>query len=197
MPSCCQCGRPAIVEVNGNPLCVNCDYKLLQSAQIRDRMLKEQHNYLADQIEAVTGMYGVTPKFDLSEPPPVIHHGPMNFHNIKVDRSVVGVINTAEVQKIDVALSHISTGGNTELHKALAEFTETVLRERALTDGMRNDILEQLAAITAQLTTSQKDSKQGVLKAVVKTLSDTASGLAALAPLWQKLVPLLNAAFGW
>jgi len=195
--SCSQCGRPAIVEVNGNPLCLDCDYKLLQSAKIRDRMLKEQHNYIVDQMEAVTGMYGVSPKFDLSEPVPVIHQGPMTFHNIKVDRSVVGVINTAEVQKIDVALSHIATGGDVELQRALMEFTEAVLKERALSTDSRNEILEQLGSLTAQVATTPKERKQGILKPIVKALSDTASGLTALAPLWEKLYPMLKSALGW
>jgi hypothetical protein len=51
------------------------------------------------------------------------------FHNIKVDRSVIGSINTGEVKRIDVAMSHIGAYGNEELVKALKEFTEAVINE--------------------------------------------------------------------
>ena len=38
-------------------------------------------------------------------PAPIIHRGPMHFHTINVDRSVVGAINTGNVKKMEVALN--------------------------------------------------------------------------------------------
>ncbi len=83
MAACSQCGKPAVVGVGDNPLCVNCLYKFQQAILMRDRMLKEEVNFLIGQMEAVSSIYGLFPRYALPEP--VIHQGPMNFHNIKVD----------------------------------------------------------------------------------------------------------------
>src|SRR5437868_5036041 len=109
---CNQCGKPAIARVNGHPLCVGC-YSIVQTAwREKDIALKEQLNYLMAEAEAVTGLYGTMPRYEVQTP--VIHQGPMTFHNIRVDRSVVGAINTGDVKRIDVALSQISVAGEHE-----------------------------------------------------------------------------------
>jgi len=117
MSSCNQCGKPAIITVDNNPLCVDCYLKFQQAMQIQDTMYVKEMNYLTDMMEATVGLYGVLPKYKIRQP--VVYQGPLTFHNIKVDQSVIGSINTGEVQRIDVAMSHIKTSGNEELVKAL------------------------------------------------------------------------------
>src|SRR5207247_9593391 len=69
---------------------------------------------------------GVTgyPRYQVPEPTPIIQRGPMNFHNIKIDRSVVGAINSGDVQRIEVAMNNINAHGGEVLAAALKEFTE-------------------------------------------------------------------------
>jgi transposase InsO family protein len=139
-----------VFEANGHPICVDCNLKIQQAFQIRDNALKEQENFLLDQMEAVTGLYGVTPRHKIQTP--VIHRGPMNFHSINVDRSVVGAINTGSVQKMEVALNNIhSNNQNPELEDRLQEFTEAVLKDAALSVQTKDDIVEQLTALAAEL----------------------------------------------
>lgn len=193
MPACSQCGKPGIFRVGDHALCVDCNLKVVQANQIRDRMLRQRHNDLIAETEAVTGLYGVMPRYDLSEP--VAHHGPITFHNIKVDRSVVGVINTGDVGQIDSALTNIGMGGNAELQTVLSDFTQAVLNEKDVDTLLRNEILEQLAVLTSQVTLPTHQRKQGVLKAMFKAVSDSVSTIAALSALWEKVHPLLIAAF--
>lgn len=145
MPDCVQCGKPAVVSAGGIHLCVDCNLKLAQAQQIRDRALKEQANFLIDQMEACTGLYGVTPRYEIESH--LVHQGPVNFHNIKVEGSVVGAINTGNVQQIDVALSHIKLAGDPDLERALATFTEAVAHSDAISTGAKDEILEQLAVV--------------------------------------------------
>src|SRR6266581_642218 len=117
MTPCSQCGKPAVFELNGHPICVDCNLKVQQAFQIRDNALKEYENFLLDEMDSAIGIGSVGPRHTIQTP--VIHQGPMNFHNINVDRSVVGAINTGNVKKMEVALNNIhATNENAELEKA-------------------------------------------------------------------------------
>jgi hypothetical protein len=141
--SCIQCGKTAIVSVGGNPLCVDCYLKLVQAIQIQYDVHAREANYLMDEMEAAVGLYGLlpSPRFEVYQP--MVHQGPLTFHNIKVDQSVVGSINTGEVQRIDVAMDRIKISGNEELVKILKKFTEAVITETKLDAELKNHIIEQ------------------------------------------------------
>src|SRR5208283_3378744 len=114
MPVCEQCGKPAVGSAGQVNLCVDCIYKLQLADYYRQQQYAQRMNFILDQAEMVTGLCG-GPRMAMPRPPTILQGGPMTFNNIRVDRSVVGAINTAEVQKIDVALSHIRIGGSEEL----------------------------------------------------------------------------------
>lgn len=191
MPACSQCGKSAVYEVGGHPLCLECARKYEQLTISIDRRLKEQHNFLVDQIEAVTGVYGITPRYEISEP--VVHTGPMTFHNIRVSDSVIGAINTGNVRQIDVALDHIQTRATAEsadLTAALKEFTEGVLQEGIFTQEVQNEILDQLAALTAQITQPKESQKPGIIKALVTAVAAHVA-TTGLTDLWHRIAILL------
>jgi len=190
MAACSQCGKPAVVGVGDNPLCVDCLYKFQQAILMRDRMLKEEVNFLIGQMEAVSGIYGLFPRYALPEP--VIHQGSMNFHNIKVDRSVVGAINTGNVKRIDVALDNIqANSGDASLQQALKEFTEALLNEASLTAAAKNEVLEQLAVVAGQAAMPKESRSWGILKALVTNIG-TQVATTGLAVLWDAIRPMLG-----
>ena len=193
MPSCSQCGKPAIVSVGNNPLCVDCYLKFQQAIQIQNTMLVQEMNYLTDMMEATIGLYEVLPRYKI--PQPMVHQGPLTFHNIKVDQSVVGSINTGEVQRINVAMDHIKTSGNQELVKALEEFTEAVINETKLDAELKNQIIEQISFLAFQSTLPKEKRKPGIVKAVLLAVKNTVSTMVALSSLWSKLQPLLEHIF--
>jgi len=161
--------------------------------QIQDTMYVKEMNYLTDMMEATVGLYGVLPKYKIRQP--VVYQGPLTFHNIKVDQSVIGSINTGEVQRIDVAMSHIKTSGNEELVKALKEFTEAVIAETKLDAELKNQIIEQISFLTSQSALPKEKRKSGIIKAVLLAVKNMASTIVALSPLWNNLQPLLEHIF--
>src|SRR5579872_5007109 len=101
-------------------------------------------NYLMDQMDDITGLGGLfrSPRIKLPPPTPIVaSRGPMTFHNINVQGSVVGAINTGQVQQIDVAIDHIKLGGDTDLAQSLAQFTEALLADTALKENDKKEIL--------------------------------------------------------
>jgi hypothetical protein len=189
MPACTQCGKPAVFMVGDNPLCVDCNLKVQQAVRLQDIALKEQANFYSDHIEAITGMYGITPRYTIAQP--VMHDGPMTFHNIKIDNSVVGAINTGEVKKIDVALSHIRIEGNTPLQQALSKFTEAVISSEDIEAQQKNEILEQLAVIAEQTAQPPQQRKTAVVKALLLAVKDAVSTISTLSALWQQIHPAI------
>ncbi|MBI3669331.1 MAG: hypothetical protein HY237_06090 [Acidobacteria bacterium] len=149
----------------------------------------EEHNRLVGDVEALTGLYDVMPRYQISSP--VVHQGAVNFHNIKIEGSVVGAINTGHVRQIDVALSHIKATGTPELAKALADFTTAVAHSTELPNETKNEILEQLATIAKQAATPKESRSWAVLKALVTSIG-TQIATTGLAELWEKIKPLLG-----
>jgi len=193
MPSCSQCGKPAIISVDNNPLCVDCYLKFQQAMQIQDTMYVQEMNYLTDMMESTVGLYGVLPKYKVRQP--VVHQGSLTFHNIKVDQSVIGSINMGEVQRIDVAMSHIKTSGNEELVKALKEFTEAVIAETKLDAELKNQIIEQISFLTSQSALPKEKRKSGIIKAVLSGVKNMVSTMVVLSSLWNNLQPFLEHIF--
>lgn len=189
MPACTQCGKPAVFILGDSPLCVDCNLKVQQAARLREISVMEQANFWADQMEAVTGIYGVTPRYQITQP--VLHDGPMTLHNIKIDNSVVGAINTGEVKRIDVALSHIKIEGNAPLQQALSSFTEAVIACQDLAANQKNEILEQLAVIAEQTAQPKTQRKPAVVKALLASVKDAVSTISALSTLWHQVHPAI------
>jgi hypothetical protein len=168
--ACVQCGKPPFYVVDGQPVCIDCNLKIQQAFQIRDNAIKQQMNFLLDQADALTGLSGVMPRYKIQNP--VIHQGPLNFHSINVDRSVVGAINTGNVKKMEVALNNVHVQNeNPELETALKKFTEDVLREASLTPQVKNDIVEQLSILTAQAAMPKESRVAVVMKALVTSIA--------------------------
>lgn len=191
MAICGQCGKPAVASVGDNPLCVDCHLKFEQAMEIQSARCIREMNYLIGSIESVAGVpSGVLARYP--EPQPVIHQGPLTFHNIKVDRSVVGSINTGEVQRIDVAMSHIMSSGDEELAGALKEFTEAVLAASELDADSKNELVEQISFLASQSILPKEKQKRGIIKTVLLGVTTTVTMSASLLTIWDKLQPILE-----
>jgi hypothetical protein len=190
MAACSQCGKPALFSVNGHPICVDCNLKIQQAFQIRSNEISQEINFLLDQADAVTGLYGVTPRYKIQTP--VILQGPMNFHSIRVDRSVVGAINTGTVQKMEVALNNIHAKNQSpELEQSLKDFTEAVLREGKLSVESKNDIVEQLSVLAAQVAMPEESRVKIVMKALVTSIAANIAS-TGLIEHWDKIKQMLG-----
>jgi len=115
----------------------------------------------------------------------------MNFHSINVDRSVVGAINTGNVKRMEVALNSIHVKNeNTELEKALKEFTEAVLNEKSLAVEKKDEIVEQLFALATQGAQPKESRLTSVMKLLVTSIG--ASIPSALIEHWDKIKIMLG-----
>ena len=108
MAKCYQCSKSALFlagEKQNIPLCLDCYEKFQNILEAQRIAFMQEVNYLADMIDMSSGLYGFTPRYKI--PPPIVNQRQITMNNIKVDRSVIGVINTGRVEQIDVAIDYI------------------------------------------------------------------------------------------
>jgi hypothetical protein len=138
---CGQCGKPAINDVSGVPLCVDCYYRFTVAQTLQFRMNAAMANHAMDQMDEISGL----PSGGRIVLPP-IPQPPFTLNNIKLDNSVVGAINTGTVKTIDVNLTHLHNAGNDRAGDALAQLTEAILSSNMLDPKQKNEMAELVAA---------------------------------------------------
>jgi hypothetical protein len=173
---------------------VDCFHKLQLAEYYNDQRYAQRMNFVLEQAEMISGIYG-GPRVAMPQPPPILRTGPMTFNNIRIDRSVVGAINTAQVQRIDIALSHIKVGGAEELASQLSDFTEAVLASTEMSNGLKDDIMAHLSFLAEQVQSQQK-APTATLKTVLRAVATGISAINSLVALWGKVHPLFSRALG-
>jgi len=204
-PTCGQCGKPAIAQINGVPLCVQC-YATLQNAELQRQQAAAIHqgqlaallNFLQGHMESITGLGPIGRRLNMPQPTTMVHRGDVNFHNIKVDRSTVGVINSGEVDRIDAGLDRIKSGmGGEELAGLLSTVTEAILRQNSLGEAAQRDILQNIHFLVSQAgTPSQQRQPTAVIGTVLKSIPAVIATISGAADAWSKAEPILHSLFG-
>jgi hypothetical protein len=192
LPACGQCGKPSVVQMNGIGLCVDCWHKVEVTKTLAMRMSAIGMNYAMDQMDEISGLPGTGARIQVPEIP----KGPIILHNIKVDNSVVGAINTGDVQAIDVNLTYLERAGNDKARDAFKVLTEAILTETSITDTERHELLEQVTFLSEQSVAAAKDRKPGLIKATLASLTQTATTVTSVAAAWQIAWPILKSLFG-
>ncbi len=187
--TCSQCGKPPLLAVSGTLLCLDCAQKWddIVSAQIERQA--NLLNVLAGFAEMHTGF--PMPRLQMSR----ARRGPITLNNIHVANSVVGSINTGEIGKLDLVMSHMRVAGQKELANALQEFTQAVIDSQELSAGDKNSALEHLSFLAGQSTLPAEERQSAVAKAVIPNLERTITRAGAIASLWSALKPLLETLF--
>jgi hypothetical protein len=178
--------------MNGIGLCVDCWHKVEVTKTLAMRMSAIGMNYAMDQMDEISGLPGTGARIQVPEIP----KGPIILHNIKVDNSVVGAINTGDVQAIDVNLTYLERAGNDKARDAFKVLTEAILTETSITDTERHELLEQVTFLSEQSVAAAKDRKPGLIKATLASLTQTATTVTSVAAAWQIAWPILKSLFG-
>ena len=111
---CYQCSNPAMFLVGDKkvPLCLECNLKLVQMTQIQNDMLERTINYMSDHVDYTVGLPSSGPRYPERK---TVNVGGVTLHNISVNNSTVGVINSGSIGTIDTALLNILFAENVEL----------------------------------------------------------------------------------
>lgn len=188
---CSQCDTPAMVTISNNPLCVDHWLKFQQATQIQGNREIEYLNYLSDQAELAVGLPGILPRYKVTQP--VFNKGTMNFQNIRIDKSNVGVVNTGVIGKLDTVMSVIEKDGNSELTEGIKQFTQAVIDAKEVDTELKKEIVDQISFLATQAATPKEKRMLSVVKIVIKSIKvalTTTEAVSTLMTLWDKLAVL-------
>lgn len=192
---CYQCDKSAMYQVGEQniPLCLDCYFKFSQIQQQEIENNERMMNYLSDEITASVGLPPMGPKFP-PRPRPVVVAG-AKLHNIHVNNSVVGTINTGSIGTVDQSISALVQSGEPGLAEAIKALSEAILQSADLTRNQKNELVECLSVISKEAATP-KESRQNT---VAHSLLEKAMKVTALAnditDVCQKWWPVLLTAF--
>lgn len=193
MPSCSQCGRPAIVGYKGGlNLCVDCNLKFQQAQELIQTRLEREHNRILDEADLVSGIPTYGGRYP-ERRPPVTMSG--TFNSIHIERSNVGVINSGTIQSVQVSLDGIQQGGNAALAAALKEITEAVINSTELQPSQKNDAVQMLETVAVEAAKPKDQRRTAVVRAVLVGFGEVVKVGASLGALWDRLGPTITSAF--
>jgi hypothetical protein len=120
---------------------------------------------------------------------------PTVLNNITVNRSVVGTINTGNVEKIDVSLTHLHHSGRDDAKDALKALTEAILGA-TMPEDQKGELIEQVAFLSEEAAADADKRRPALIKPVLGALTQAAGTVSAMAGAWQAAEPILRGIFG-
>ncbi len=194
MAKCNQCEKDAVFYYDkvGLYLCVEHNLALQQAVQLQQNSLANMINYL--RTEGLISM-GFLPPFvpnNIAAPSP-FPGDTMTFNNFQIDHSTIGAINTGNIQRLDVAIDSIRST-EAELAPLLKELTEAVIKDQALDNPTRNQILEYVSFLATQVASPKENRNPNIANSVLDIAQKTITSAAGLVTIWVKVEPLLRAA---
>lgn len=108
------------------------------------------------------------------------------------------------MQKIEVALHQLNEAGNEHLKEALLQMTNAVLEaRRELPNAVSEELLEQLAFVSTQATTTPVQRQRGLVRGALAGIGELVGGVktsaesvSAVVAAWTTAEPVLRAALG-
>jgi hypothetical protein len=174
------------------PLCLDCNLKFVQTITLQNDMLERQFNYLAESMDRVTGLPGLTPRFPLHQA--VTMEG-VTLNNIKIDRSTVGVLNTGTIGTVDAAVTTLKQSGESNAAETFTKLTEAVAKDPQLTLEQKNQIVELLSVLSTEATAPKERRRGAAMLPLLERLSTLVSGAASLTQLWAQYSPAIERLF--
>ncbi len=168
---CNQCNTPAVYDVAGTLLCINCYAKLQQANYLQFAQLASTYNALLDNVDATVGLPVTCGRLQVPTPT-TINAGQTTFHNIRVNNSVVGSINTGNVEKLDVRVSAMRAENRSDLADAVQKLTQTIVDTSDLIPNDKDSALECLSFLSDQALTPEPERKRTVGKTIISTLEN-------------------------
>lgn len=194
-PRCGNCGKPAIVLLGSYPACIDCKYKHDMSQWMQFAQNASMLNFAAQEMDAVVGIGFTTPTIQIPRPPvPPISY---NHQTVSVSGGSIGAINFGNVHDIQVNLQSLAETGSPNIVKPLTDLTDAILNAQDADEPTKNELLDQIATLTALANGKPEERKLGVVKALFSGIKEGSGAISSVAGAWAVVEPLLKGHFGF
>lgn len=190
---CVQCGKPGIASSGGNNLCVDHAIALQTVLNQQQAHNVAMINMLSDQIDDIMGVPRRSARIEA--PTPTIHQGGhYTINDIRIDRSIVGAVNTAQVENIEISMTNLQNQSSEgkEVAESLKDLTEAILENNELNLELKNELVDDLAFLAEQAAHPTKSRQKSIIKGVLFTLGHSLNAVASLATIWTAYERLIT-----
>jgi hypothetical protein len=175
------------------PLCLDCYFKFSQIQQQELENNERMINFLSDEMSATVGLPPIGPRFP-PRPRPVVVAG-AKLHNISVNNSVVGTINTGSIGTVDQSITALVQTGEPQLAEAIKSLSEAILQSGDLTRNQKNELIESLSVIAKEAATPKEARRNTVALALLEKAMKVTEIANDITDICQKWWPVLLSAF--
>lgn len=171
--------------MSGQNLCVEHAAMLSGMVERQRAQNAAMINYLTEQIEYTMGAPSSGPRIAIPQPPPtVVHSGDITNNQFRIDRSVIGSLNTAEVAKIEVSMNNIQNNDSSDFTTAIKELTEAFAANTALQNSKKEELVEILSYLSNQATLPEHQQQKTLIKRMLGRVPQIIASAADLTALW-------------
>lgn len=198
MSKCQNCSKEAIVGVgpnNGLLFCLDCYSKWHSINQQVIENHEREIDRLAQEMDQVIGMPGLTPRYPPRLPRTVLQ-GNVVLNNIRITNSNIGVVNTGSIGSIDSAIGVMKSEGMPDAALLFKQLTESIASAKDLAEDARTQALQDVSVLAAEAATPPARRRPLAMKGVLLDLSSLLGGAASLAQLTQMALPHIKALLG-
>jgi len=196
---CSQCENDAFFTVGEkdkqSPLCIDHYAKFSNVIKDRDTMIKQEINYLEDYMGYIMGLTSTPPRYDVTQIHSTINTGDVVLNNISVDRSVIGSVNTGNVERIDSAITIIKQSGEEELSEAIQKLSEAVLTNQEVDSEVKKEILDILSVLSSQAVMPNESRNSSAMQTLINRLGTLYNSIKTLKGIWETLSQIVENAF--
>lgn len=194
---CYQCPKPAMYQVGEQniPLCLECYFKFSQINQRELENHERMMNYLVDEMDVVTGLPSMGPRFPPRPQP--IQIGDLEMNNISVNNSIVGTINTGSIGSVDQSITALNHLGEASTAQAIKALTEAILQSGDLSRNQRNELIEILSVLSKEAATPPESRENSVAQTLLDKALKITSVASDITDVCQKWWPVLAGVFGY
>jgi hypothetical protein len=192
---CYQCDTPAMYHIGEQsiPLCLDCYFKFSQIEQQQVENSERMMNYLSDEMSMIAGLPPIGPRFPPRPRPTVIAGA--KLHNISVNNSVVGTVNTGSIGTIDQSITALLQVGDPQVAEAVKALSEAILQSGDLTPNQKNELVESLSVVAKEAAAPKEARRNTVATALLERATKITSLANDITDICQKWWPVLLAAF--
>ena len=187
---CTQCGKPAVVNHGGHPLCVDHHLRMQQAGYLAGSMITAQLNRISEDISHAMG--GLVPPIKMEIPRPPFVGDTFTLNNINVSNSTIGAINTGTVQNLDASITLLESVEKRALASAVKDFAQELIDNPELAASIKDEVAEQLELVLSQVQAKADERRAGTIKSVLSGIRSSVGAVASLVATWDKLEPLLR-----
>jgi hypothetical protein len=194
---CHHCDKPAFYlygkkDEPGLPLCIDCNLKVEQAAYLQFGRQARFLNYLSGQVDFTMGLPGFSPKIQVPE----VHQvGSVTLHNVKIDNSNVGLVNTGSIQTVDSAVGVLRSHNEENGANALARIAEGIVQSEEISQDEKNRLLEQLSVISTEAAAPAPERRRAAMRPLLRDFGTAVGAINGLVALWAQVGPPILALF--